>query len=95
MVIKEVIINNTALKGYEIELPRAMLVVLRAPRGFVMCGYLNIDAADKFNDIAAIVRGIKTIDELLEKDVSAVSKAASEAGITVGMTGRQAISLML
>jgi uncharacterized protein YunC (DUF1805 family) len=60
-----------------------------------MCGYLNIESADKFNDSAAIIKGVNSIEELLEKPVSLTSKGAQKAGIKPGMTGLQAISMML
>jgi uncharacterized protein YunC (DUF1805 family) len=95
MITRDLIINDTMLHGYEIELKNAMLVVLTAPKGFIMCGYLNVEAADKFKDIAAIVRGIRSIDELLAAEISTVSIEAAKVGIKVGMTGKQAISLMI
>jgi len=95
MKILDITIGNTTVKGYEIELPNAILVLVAAPKGYVMCGYLNIEASDKFKDVAAIVKGVSSVDELLAKEVSVVSAEAIKTGIKPGMSGRQAVSLML
>ena len=87
----ELTIGPKKATGFEIDLPGAPLLVARAAKGFVMCGYLNVAAADKFNAAAAVVRGVKTIDELLAKPVTDVSAAAAALGVTPGMTGREAL----
>lgn len=80
--------------GWEIDLPGAPLIVARGSKGFVMCGYLNVAAADKFEAAAAVVRGVKSLDELLEKPVVEVSRAAGRLGIKPGMTGLRALELL-
>jgi uncharacterized protein YunC (DUF1805 family) len=60
-----------------------------------MCGYLDMQASDRFSDFAVIVKGVKSIDELLSKEVSEVSKQASSIGIKAGMTGREALSRLV
>jgi len=95
MIERDILINDKVIKGYEIELPNAKLILLAAPKGYVMCGYLNIEASDKFNDCAAVVKGVRSIDELLAKEVFSVSVAAGKKGIKPGMTGLEAISLMI
>lgn len=81
--------------GYEIKLPNTTLVLAIAKNGFVMCGYLNIFAADKFGDVAVIVRGVKNVDDLLRAKVEEVSEEAKRMGIKVGMTGKQALEKMM
>lgn len=81
--------------GHCIDLPGAPLLVARAANGFVMCGFLDVRSADKFQCAAAVVRGVKDVDELLAKTVTDVSAAAAARGVTVGMTGRQALEKFL
>lgn len=76
-------------------MPGAPLLVARAANGFVMCGFLDIRSADKFQCAAAVVRGVKDVDELLVKTVTDVSASAAALGVTVGMTGRQALEKFL
>ena len=73
----------------------APLVVAWGKAGFVMCGYLNIEAADKLGVAAAVVRGVKTVDDLLSATVQQVSKAGAARGVNIGMAGRDALSLLL
>ncbi len=91
----DVEINGKKASGLEVALPKAPLVLATGKDGFVMCGYLNIEAADKLGVAAAMVRGVATVDDLLKASVQAVSKAAAEKGAAVGMTGRDALAKFL
>ncbi len=91
MKTQDVVIGDRAAKGYEIDLPGAPLILIQAPQGFVMCGYLDIRSVDKFNAAAAVVRGVKSIDELLAKPVTDVSLEGEKRGIKPGMSGRDAL----
>jgi len=81
--------------GLEVELPGAPLVVAWGQAGFVMCGYLSIESADKLGVSAAMVRGVKTIDDLLEAKVQKVSAAGAARGVAEGMAGRDALARLL
>jgi len=81
--------------GIEVPLPKAPLVLASGPAGFVMCGYLNIETADRLGVAAAMVRGVSTVDDLLAAPVVSCSKAALERGVTNGMTGREALEKFL
>jgi uncharacterized protein YunC (DUF1805 family) len=81
--------------GIEISLPHANLVLVKGEHGFVMCGYLNIDVAEKMGEAAAVVRGVKTVDDLLKATVAAVTSAAQAKGVQIGMTGKDALSHLL
>lgn len=95
MKSQEISLGGKTAVGHQIDLPGAPLVVAQAAKGFVMCGYLDLAAADKFNAAAAVVRGVKSVDELLDKPVAAVSQAAAKLGAAPGMTGRQALALFV
>ena len=79
----------------EVALPGAPLVVAYTKNGFVMCGYLDIETANKLNVAAALVRGVKTVDDLLKAEVKAVSKVALEKGVQLGVSGKQALAQFL
>jgi uncharacterized protein YunC (DUF1805 family) len=88
----ELDINGSRTMGIEIELPKAPLVLAHGKNGFVMCGYLSIETADKLGVAAAVVRGVATVEDLLKAKVADVSKAAAARGVDVGMTGREALA---
>jgi uncharacterized protein YunC (DUF1805 family) len=81
--------------GLEVDLPGgAQLVLAWGRAGFVMCGFLDLTAAEKRGVAAAIVRGVKTIDDLLAADVQEVTSAAATRGVVRGMSGRDALALL-
>ncbi|MGF6375890.1 uncharacterized protein YunC (DUF1805 family) [Clostridiales Family XIII bacterium PM5-7] len=67
------------------------LIVIQCKNGYVMCGYLNQAAAESFGDAAAIVGG-SCFAETLANPVKAVTTQAANLGVTVGMTGAEAIA---
>jgi len=73
----------------------APLLVIRAAKGFVMCGYLNIEVANKLGDVAVRVTGVKSFEDMLNAKAVDVSEAAKKLGITIGMPAREALNRML
>ena len=88
-------LNGKTALGFEAALPKAPLVVAYGPGGFVMCGYLNVEAAEKLGVAAAMVRGVKTVEDLLNATVQAATTAARERGVRVGMTGKEALDRLV
>jgi uncharacterized protein YunC (DUF1805 family) len=95
MNVRELIINNTPIQGLELPLQHAVLIVAVAPKGYLMCGYLDVAVAEQKQDCAAVIRGVSRFEELLEGRVAACTSAAHQAGITVGMTGYEALVRMI
>jgi len=95
MQTKEVNVNGKIANGVEIPLQNGTLVLITAAKGFIMCGYLDIVAANKFGDCAAIIKGVKTVDDMLQKSVVSVSDNASKLGIKEGMSGMEALMLLV
>ncbi|MEM2870802.1 MAG: DUF1805 domain-containing protein [Thermoplasmata archaeon] len=85
--------GGTAL-GVRVQLPVAPLVLVRARRGFVMCGYLNMEAMDKMGEVAVRVTGVRSFDDVLRAKVAGVSQKARELGISEGMSGQEALEKM-
>ena len=65
--------------------------MIRGDNGFLGCGYINLDACEKFGDAAAIVTGVSNCAEMLIAEVKKVSTAAAARGVAVGMTGAEAL----
>ena len=95
MQTKEIKVNGKTANGIEIPLQNGTLVLITAAKGFIMCGYLDIAAANKFGDCAAIIKGVKTVDDMLQKSVVSVSENASKLGIKEGMSGMEALMLLV
>ncbi|MFH2146055.1 MAG: DUF1805 domain-containing protein [Candidatus Omnitrophota bacterium] len=90
-----IFINNTAIQTFLIKLPHANLILAVAPKGIIMCGYMDIDVAQKLNDAAGIVSGVKTVKELLEKPIVKLTVQAEKLGVRIGLSGEEALRLMV
>lgn len=91
MKTAEIKIGDKIAAGVEIPLNNAVLVLAVGKNGFVMCGYLNVDAAEKTGDAACVVKGVKNVEELLAGKVAALTTAARKLGVELGMTGKNAL----
>jgi uncharacterized protein YunC (DUF1805 family) len=92
-------LENGVAIGVSVSYPKTTLLSIVTTIGYVMCGVLNIEALDKLHKdreiIAARITGVKSFQDLLnEKVVEATVKACS-IGICEGMTGREALNIML
>jgi uncharacterized protein YunC (DUF1805 family) len=94
MLTKLVKVGKNTAEGIEISLKNGNLVMVMAPKGFIVCGYLNMVTAEKLGDCAAIIKGIKNIEELLSAKVVEVSSKARKIGIKPGMKGLSALAKM-
>jgi len=94
MMLKEITLKNGSGLAMRMQMNNAALLVIRAQKGFVMCGYLNMTIADKLGDAACMVTGVDTFDDIMNSKVIKVSLKASELGIEEGMTGREALDIL-
>ena len=89
-------IDGETAVGLKVDLPSAPpLLLVTGETGFVMCGFLNMEAAEKLNVTAAMVSGVKSFDDVLEAGIKAVTSEARRKGIEPGMKGKDAIKLLL
>lgn len=70
---------------------KSPLLVLKAPKGVMGCGYLNIETFNRTGEAAVIVRGVNTHEDMLQAKVVAASDAARALGIEPGITGAEAL----
>lgn len=74
--------------GVRVELPGSPpLLLVVAEKGFVMCGFLNADVAEKLGVVAAVVSGVKSFEEVLNANVKATTSKAEALGVSIGMKG--------
>jgi uncharacterized protein YunC (DUF1805 family) len=89
-------INDKVAVGVRVDLPDSPPLLLIVGRtGFVMCGFLNIDTAEKVNITAAMVSGVETLGDILAADIKAVTSKAQTKGIKIGLKGEDAVKLLL
>lgn len=55
MQIKGIAVNGRTYKAFEGEIfPGSSLVFIMGTKGFIMCGYLNMETAEKQGNVAAV-----------------------------------------
>jgi len=50
-----------------------------------MCGYLNLEVAERLGVCAATVSGVNSFEDVLEAEVKAVTTKAPKLGVKTGM----------
>jgi uncharacterized protein YunC (DUF1805 family) len=88
-------VDGKTCLGMKADLPDSPpLLLIVTERGFVMCGFLNIEAAEKLGVAAAMVSGVKTFEDVLSAQVKAMTSKAKGFGVEVGMKGTEALKHM-
>jgi len=97
MTAEPFVLNGKTFEGHVIPIGSVNLVFARAEKGLVGCGALDVIALEKFQIPAAKVRpvgssSVSSISELLTGEIVAVNQYAQISGITIGMSGRDALT---
>ncbi len=87
-------IGACEFEAYRIPTVSSAILFIKGTKGFLACGYFNIETADKLGEVVAIVTGVKNFDDMLKAEVRKVSATAAAAGIKTGMSGREALEMM-
>jgi uncharacterized protein YunC (DUF1805 family) len=82
--------ENQSLEKFHIAL-KSPLLVIKASKGVLGCGYINVETFNQTGEAGAIVTGVRTHEDMLAARVIATSQAARGLGVNVGMTGREAL----
>ncbi len=95
MIVEQINLEKGSAIGLKMDMEHAPLLVIRARKGFVMCGYLNIEVANKLGDVAVRVTGVRSFEDVLNAKAVDVSEEAKKLGITTGMPAKEALIKML
>ncbi len=87
-------VDGRNFDAYTIKTTNASMLIIRGGRGMLACGYVKLETADRLGDILAVVSGVNSYADMLEKPVVGVSKSAAAIGIKVGMSGEDALRLL-
>jgi len=88
---RKIKVGSGSVEALQMDLCAKRLIVLRAKRGYLMCGYLNLKTAAKFKDAAGKIVGVSTIEEALRSRVSACTPSARRLGIYPGQAVKEAL----
>ncbi|MNI82335.1 hypothetical protein D3C73_1390350 [compost metagenome] len=99
VTIEPVQVGGHTLVGVEVKLPKTTLLTVSTSRGYIMCGALDVGLLNEtLSDrkiIAARAVGVRTLAQLLAAPLESVTIEAEQLGIVPGMTGADALLLML
>lgn len=93
-----IIIESQTFIAVEVQLPKTNLLAVKSDAGYIMCGALDVGLLnEKLSDrgiIAGRAVGVRTVEELLAAPLESVTIAAENLGVSVGMSGREALLKM-
>ena len=89
--MEKVLVNGYEYDGYSVKFSKSTLLFIAGSKGVLGCGYFNIDTANKVGEAIAVVTGVKNFDDMLAAKVIKVSSGAESLGITLEMSGKEAL----
>lgn len=87
-------LNSGEAHCYLVPIEPAPLLVIAARRGFVMCGYLDIEVVEDMGAAAAKVWGVSSFNDVLNARIVEATSRAREMGVSIGMRGKDALERM-
>ena len=69
-------------------------IVFNGRKGYVMCGYLDLKTAAKFNQVACKITGVSTIKEARATHIHSLTPEARKFGIYKGQPVKEALKLI-
>jgi len=93
--VEELKVDNKMVLGVKVDLPNSPpLLLIVGNKGFLMCGFLNVDVAERAGATAVMVIGVKDFSGVLNAKVKAVTSKALALGVKPEMRGKEAVSLI-
>ena len=94
MISKRIKLGTKIVYAYQISLQTKNLIVFKGSKGYAMCGYLNLQVANRFKDAAIEVVGVSSIEQALGAKVHSAAPAARKLGVTKGQSLKEALKLI-
>lgn len=91
---KKIKLGKKIIEAILVKLQHKNLILLKGSKGYVMCGYLNLKAAQKFKEAAVKIVGVSTISEALKTKVFSCTNAAKRLGIYKGQPVREVLQII-
>lgn len=91
---KKLNVGKKNIEAFSMKLAKKNLIVFKGKKGYVMCGYLNMQAAERFEEAAVMITGVSSISEALRSSVHSCSSAAAQLGIHAGQPMSEALEIL-
>ena len=93
--IDKICVGGGVFQGLKVELKNLPpLLLIEGENGFVMCGYLNIDAAESLGATAAVVSWVKSFEDVLNAGIKFSTTKAKDLGLEPGSIVRDVIGAL-
>ncbi len=91
--------NGSAL-GVSTRWARGQYCSILTPVGLVGCGIYDLKTPAEFDQVVAVAKGtvekpLVEPEDLYDAEIAGLTPQAEELGIKIGMTGREAVEIML
>jgi uncharacterized protein YunC (DUF1805 family) len=95
IMVENLDIDGDSFQGLKVELKGLPpLVLIEGDKGFVMCGYLNIDAAESLGATAAVVSGVSSWEDVLNAQIKTATTKAKALGLEPSKVVRDVIAAL-
>jgi len=84
-------VNGVLVEGFCLPVPPSNLIFITTPGGFLGCGFFDMHTFEKLGIPAVRITGVSTLEELLAGKIIEVTKSAQELGVSIRMTGYDAL----
>jgi len=93
IMVENLDVDGKIFQGLKVELKGLPpLVLIEGDKGFVMCGYLNVDAAESLGATAAVVSGVNSWEDVLNAQIKTATTKAKVMGLEPGKVVRDVIA---
>lgn len=92
--LKRIKIKEKYVQALAWGLLKKNIILLRGAKGYVMCGYLDLEVAEKFQDVAVRITGVANISEALAARVESCTSFAGKLGIYKGQPVRETLEII-
>jgi uncharacterized protein YunC (DUF1805 family) len=93
--VDKIIVEGKSFMGLKVTFPDIPpLLLVMGEKGFVMCGYLSYEAAEKLGAVAAIVSGVNNFEDVLNASIKSATPGAMDLGLVPGKTVRDVIGAL-
>ncbi len=91
--IEKFTIDGKSFQGMKSTLPDGPpILLIKGDKGFVMCGFLNMDAAERTGVAAAMVSGVTSFSDVFNATIKAVTSKGKELGVKPGKIVKEEIA---
>lgn len=91
--IEKFTIDGKSFQGMKSTLPDGPpILLIKGDKGFVMCGFLNMDAAERTGVAAAMVSGVTSFSDVFNATIKAVTSKGKELGVEPGKIVKEEIA---